>query len=83
METRRKRKEVESQKTELHKLVTYVKGQIVFCKWKHGIWWPSFVEEVFGEDVYKISFWEEDEINACFEKKARLRTMIKKNSTEV
>eukprot|EP00105_Crassostrea_gigas_P037935 XP_019922083.1 PREDICTED: uncharacterized protein LOC109618553 isoform X1 [Crassostrea gigas] len=65
METRRKRKEVESQKTELHKLVTYVKGQIVFCKWKHGIWWPGFVEEVFGEDVYKISFWEEDEMITC------------------
>ncbi|XP_065937349.1 uncharacterized protein [Magallana gigas] len=65
METRRKRKEVESQKTELHKLVTYVKGQIVFCKWKHVIWWPGFVEEVFGEDVYKISFWEEDEMITC------------------
>lgn len=59
METRRKRKE--SRKTELHKLVTYVKGQIVFCLWKHGIWWPGFIEEVLGEDVYKISFWEEDE----------------------
>uniref|UniRef100_A0A8W8MIH0 PWWP domain-containing protein n=1 Tax=Magallana gigas TaxID=29159 RepID=A0A8W8MIH0_MAGGI len=78
METRRKRKEVESQKTELHKLVTYVKGQIVFCKWKHGIWWPGFVEEVFGEDVYKISFWEEDEINACFEKKASPRHLKEK-----
>lgn len=67
METRRKRKE--SKKTEL---VTFVKGQIVYCFWKE-IWWPGEVEEVLG-DVYQISFWDEEEIK--IEKTASLKRKI-------